>query len=289
MVGEKIKQLRIKEELTQKELADKLFVTPQAVSRWEKGEVEPSVSTLSQLAVIFGVSVDELLGGQAPVKKEPEKQEPEKVIVQKEVVYQQAKPVLGVCEACNKPIYASNQIVREPHYQMGVSKQYKLICYPCHVKFKRLEDATILENAEKWRTRSFIWATVAAVAVLLAVVFLAVKLLGWNWLTIGSAVALPLLVYPFVGCLLLRNNFIDDIIETIGSWGFVRFPGLIFELSLDGIVWLLTVKLAFWIIGFALAAAFIGLACIVGMLISPVVYPFALIKSYAHPEETDTL
>jgi transcriptional regulator with XRE-family HTH domain len=36
MLGERIKALRIKNNMTQKNLADKLFVTAQAVSRWEK-------------------------------------------------------------------------------------------------------------------------------------------------------------------------------------------------------------------------------------------------------------
>lgn len=69
MLGEKIKQLRIAKGLTQKQLADKLFVTPQAVSRWEQNEVEPSVSALSELATIFDVSLDELIAGKEAKKK----------------------------------------------------------------------------------------------------------------------------------------------------------------------------------------------------------------------------
>ena len=46
MLGEKIKALRSENALTQKDLAEKLYVTAQAVSRWENNEVEPSINTI---------------------------------------------------------------------------------------------------------------------------------------------------------------------------------------------------------------------------------------------------
>jgi hypothetical protein len=68
-------------------------------------------------------------------------------------------------------------------------------------------------------------------------------------------------------------------IATIFSWGFVTMPGLIFTLDLDGIIWLLTVKLLFWIIELLLAIAFGLLAIALGAIMSLFVYPFALIKN----------
>ena len=62
MIGNNIKRLRTEQNMTQKNLADKLFVSAQAVSRWENNEVEPSITTLTELAKIFGVSADEILG-----------------------------------------------------------------------------------------------------------------------------------------------------------------------------------------------------------------------------------
>ena len=62
MLAENIRALRNKKGLTQKELADLVHVTPQAVSRWESGDVEPSVATMQDMAKIFGVSIDELVG-----------------------------------------------------------------------------------------------------------------------------------------------------------------------------------------------------------------------------------
>ncbi len=57
-----ILSLRTKSGLSQKELAEKLFVTRQAVSRWENGETVPNTETLKQLSKLFNVSVNTLLG-----------------------------------------------------------------------------------------------------------------------------------------------------------------------------------------------------------------------------------
>lgn len=54
--------LRVKKGLSQDELAEKVFVTRQAVSRWETGETTPSVETLKLLSGLFDVSINTLLG-----------------------------------------------------------------------------------------------------------------------------------------------------------------------------------------------------------------------------------
>ncbi|MBR5467805.1 MAG: helix-turn-helix domain-containing protein [Firmicutes bacterium] len=55
-------ELRIKKGLSQDELAEKLFVTRQAVSRWEKGETVPNTETLKLLSNFYDVSINTLLG-----------------------------------------------------------------------------------------------------------------------------------------------------------------------------------------------------------------------------------
>ena len=55
-------QLRTQKGLSQDELAEKLFVTRQAVSRWENGETTPNTETLKRLSALFDVSINTLLG-----------------------------------------------------------------------------------------------------------------------------------------------------------------------------------------------------------------------------------
>lgn len=58
-----IKDLRIKNNLTQKEFAEKLGVTYQAVSKWENGKNMPDIMLLKEISNIFRVDIDELLTG----------------------------------------------------------------------------------------------------------------------------------------------------------------------------------------------------------------------------------
>ena len=57
-----IYDLRTKNGMSQDELAEKVFVTRQAVSRWENGETVPNTETLKQLSKLFNVSINTLLG-----------------------------------------------------------------------------------------------------------------------------------------------------------------------------------------------------------------------------------
>ncbi len=57
-----ILELRTKNGLSQDELAEKLFVTRQAISRWENGETVPNTETLKLLSKLFDVSINTLLG-----------------------------------------------------------------------------------------------------------------------------------------------------------------------------------------------------------------------------------
>lgn len=57
-----ILELRNRAGLSQDELAEKVFVTRQAVSRWENGETTPGIETLKHLSKLFNVSINTLLG-----------------------------------------------------------------------------------------------------------------------------------------------------------------------------------------------------------------------------------
>jgi transcriptional regulator with XRE-family HTH domain len=57
-----LKTIRERNNLTQDGMAEKLFVTRQAVSKWETGESVPSIDTLKLISKEFGVSIDDLLG-----------------------------------------------------------------------------------------------------------------------------------------------------------------------------------------------------------------------------------
>lgn len=125
------------------------------------------------------------------------------------------------------------------------------------------------------RIHSFVWSGLAAVALIV---------IGIVTSNVAVCCVLGILAFTLISCLILNNNFVGDMVAEIFSWGFVRMPGLIFTLDLDGIIWLLTVKLLFWILGFVLAALCGILAIGLGLVVSLFVYPFAIYKNIKYGE-----
>ena len=62
--GEIIKKLRTDKGLTQDELAEKIYVTRTAISKWESGRGFPNIESLKAISKYFSVSLDELLSGE---------------------------------------------------------------------------------------------------------------------------------------------------------------------------------------------------------------------------------
>ena len=72
-VGKFIKKIRKENNLTQKELGDKYYVTYQAVSKWENGINLPEVSLIRQMSKDFNVSIEDILDGEINNKKKKKK------------------------------------------------------------------------------------------------------------------------------------------------------------------------------------------------------------------------
>lgn len=62
MFGKRIKELRLENNMTQKQLAEKLQVDFRTVSFWENERFEPNIEQIFKLCALFGVSSDYLIG-----------------------------------------------------------------------------------------------------------------------------------------------------------------------------------------------------------------------------------
>ena len=70
MISNKLKSARLAKELTQSEVAKKLYVTRQTVSRWEQGKTLPNIYVIQELSDLYGISLDELVVNTALENKE---------------------------------------------------------------------------------------------------------------------------------------------------------------------------------------------------------------------------
>lgn len=67
--AEQLKKLRQEKNISQEELGQKLFISRQAISKWENGDATPDLDNLIKLASILDLSLDELVLGKAPEVK----------------------------------------------------------------------------------------------------------------------------------------------------------------------------------------------------------------------------
>lgn len=119
MLGENLKQLRKQHKISQAELAKQLFVSQQAVARWETNSSIPSLETLSKLATLFSVSIDYLLGRSDILKsdeKEPTQEEWDSLNdIQKEII-----ALMG-----NMSQESQAELLKQAQYQIWLELQNK--------------------------------------------------------------------------------------------------------------------------------------------------------------------
>ena len=113
-LGEKLQRLRKARGMSQEELAAQMGVSRQAVSRWETGETVPSTDTLKEIAKVFQVSVDRLLGYPA-----------------------------GYCQSCGMALTRDEE--RGTEADGSRSETY---CVYCYQQGQFLQDVTMEEMAE---------------------------------------------------------------------------------------------------------------------------------------------
>ena len=160
-LGQKIKKLRIEKNLTQKDLADRLYVTFQTVSKWENDENEPDVSTLRELAKVFDCSLDYLLSEDekaTKVEQEPVVAPTPVEPIKETIVIHQKE--LHVCERCKKDIPEDELEMEEVivhHAGRGRAAVYRQAYYHkdclAQLQKERAEKARIVRLAKGRRSK----------------------------------------------------------------------------------------------------------------------------------------
>ena len=122
-----------------------------------------------------------------------------------------------------------------------------------------------------------IWSLIAGCPVLLFFSIPIIECIRRNdFIAAVVGLVFAYVLFSFISCLILNNNRVGSVISEIFTWGFVTMPGLITTFDLDGLIWLIAMKILFFFIGIALALLAGLFGVFVGLLISGFVYPFAL-------------
>lgn len=69
-IGQLLRELRLQNNMTQKNLADQMGLSPKTISKWECGQGCPDLAVLPELAGILGVSMEDLLSGRLPERSQ---------------------------------------------------------------------------------------------------------------------------------------------------------------------------------------------------------------------------
>ena len=277
--GAKIAELRASKNMTQAELGAMLNVTSQAVSKWENGLSEPDMDSIRKLCEIFEISFDEFFGVES---KSADKKEAAAT----------STVVLAYCDVCDKPLYNPKEY--QVSIENGIQHTTCLDCVPKKEEMKRKaeqekiakENKARKEKVERERKvrqdeemrdvkKGLLWGIVGGLGLAVLAVIGAVSSNQNAGVIIASAV-----VGLYGGyAMLAQFIWVNSVWDVFGFFlRTLKLPGVIFTLDLDGIIFLITVK----ILGAILSAIFSVVLFIIGFFVTliyaMVLFPFALIK-----------
>lgn len=267
--GEKIASLRKAKGMTQAELGTELNVTFQAVSKWERGESYPDFDTMSRLAKLFGVPLSYF--------ENDEDGETAATVTAAQESVSAPKVMLGVCKDCGRTVYEGEEATTEPALVCKKCVERKKVEAKCAAeeedKRRKAAEQAKLDETHKIRNRGLIWsAVIIGFLLICGIIGITTKPQDWVYTLIGMAVII-VFGYPFVAQL-----FWDGVIADIAFFGgkVIGMPGVIFSLDLDGVIFLVVVKILFAVIKFLIWLVTFLAAAVVAMIISPFTFPFAL-------------
>ena len=289
--GQKLKKLRTEKNLTQKDLADQLHVTFQTVSKWESDINEPDFSTLKEIAKLLDCSIEYLFSEDEQPVEEPKQEVVEATPtpveqVTKTIIIHQKE--MHVCEKCQKDIpeddLAMEQICTR-HASRGRSAEYRQGYYhkECLAEIqKQREEAAARARAEKARVgkrRCFGWGIAGGVIALGISLWIFLSNTQYVHPALGVlfSVLAGYAIFAMLYCI-ISGSYIGEVFVWCASAS-IKFPGLIFSWDLDGIIWVICMKIFFSICAFLFGLLALGFAIAFSATLGVFSFPFVLIHN----------
>lgn len=300
-LGEKICALRKEKSFTQAELGNALGVTYQAVSKWERDESMPDFEMISKLAKLFGVPISHFENNgenvanddalDAVVEDEQNDEvEQDAEIEQQQSSAQTANPALGVCTVCGKYVTADDVAQQSP----------KLVCKKCHAAQQAQAEQALAEKrrrekylddelSARFNKRAIIAAVVAGLIAL--TIFILQLVFMKKWRAEFEMSAMAYIVSAIAGFIMMFTwifqLFFDGVVRSVTLAGLyvIKLPGIIFSADLNGLIFLVVMKVLFFIITVVVFIGAIIVTSLVAMLLSLVTFVPVVIKILRRNED----
>lgn len=292
-LGQKIKQARMQANLTQKDLADKLSVTFQTVSKWESDTNEPDLTTLRAIAKTTKVSLEYLISEEEESSKKSGGASP--------AISMQRRQI-GICSDCHSPLMEGQVYHNVERRSKSGIKESVMICDSCFKKEEEEIEKKIREIessgnepepkkkglfnriASRDDKKPLAWSIVLGVVgfiVALVICIINYSSVGIGW-TIGAPILIGYALMATIYCI-FTYSYISEVFLAVASWS-IRFPGIIFSWDLDGIKFLIAMKLLFWVLGAMISIGTFLLALSLSALLSVFSFVPLLIYNKTHYE-----
>ncbi len=293
--GEKLKQLRTEKGITQNDLAEKLYVTFQTVSKWENDVNQPDIPTLKKIALFFNCSIDYLLDIDSKSNNQSDKVKCS--LCNKEILPNENKHkiarnnpdgsemTLVLCDSCYSKTHNQNNqsqqsinifpigFQNKSQETKSYSQENKSKLNPIEPTInKPKEEKLVPEVKGKHRLSNrddkvpLIWSIVLGIIALIVVIVVSAVTSNFSGATIGVALGVGYTTTATIYCI-FSASYISDVFLEISSWT-IKFPGLIFSWDLEGFAWLIGMKILFAVLGFLAGVAVTVLAIAVSAFLS---------------------
>ncbi|MFI3141911.1 MAG: helix-turn-helix transcriptional regulator [Clostridia bacterium] len=209
-IAEKIYEFRIRQNLSQGDLAEKVDVSRQSVSKWETGTATPDLDKLIKLSGVFGVTLDELVGNENAVHEENDapklmtQEQVDVIVADIKKEYSNKTPILhSLLTILGGALILIGSILA------AVSSFY-LIAFP----LVYIEIGLILISVSNKKSINFIWGAISISTSLLIIFSLAPNLLNPSTYLLDSSnlsfyfgiLGLPLIAAYIVMCAIAIHN-----------------------------------------------------------------------------------
>lgn len=267
--GEKISELRKKNGMTQATLGEKLNVTYQAVSKWERDESDPDFATMSKIAKLFDVPLSYF-----------EEEEPAPTAEQQEEAAVTVAPAVAIAPVAEAPQKTAEELKAEIKEEMKAEAENAKREEERRARIQK-EEAWAREQAYekakvlKIRNRGLIGGALIALA--LCIIVIVCGVISKKNAGIIAAVAGTFLVLGFV---FTSQLFWDGFIVDVVSCGLkiIGTPGIIFSFDLDGFIFLIAMKILFAIIKIIVLMLSFLFFVLIGIILSPFTFVPCCIK-----------